>query len=61
MSERTNQSGDVGNDGLLQQGEAAHDGCKNMENQSEELKSESNPRTEQNRTEVTFHDVFILC
>lgn len=28
MSELTNQSGDVGNDRLLQQGKAAHDGCK---------------------------------
>lgn len=27
MSELTNKSGNVGNDGLLQQGEAAHDGC----------------------------------
>lgn len=28
MSELTNQSGNVGNNGLLQQGEAAHDGFK---------------------------------
>ena len=29
MSELTNQSGNVGNNGLLQQGEAAHDGFNN--------------------------------
>lgn len=29
MSELTDQSGNVGNNGLLQQGEAAHDGFKN--------------------------------
>lgn len=28
MSELSDQSGDVGNDGVLKQGEAAHDGCK---------------------------------
>lgn len=27
VSELTYESGNVGNDGLLQQGEAAHDGC----------------------------------
>lgn len=61
MSELTNQGGDVGNDRLLQQGEAAHNGCKDPKNHSKELKSESNPRMEQNRAEATFHDVFILC
>lgn len=29
MSELTNQRGNVGNNGVLQQGEAAHDGFKN--------------------------------
>lgn len=61
MSELNNQSGDVGNDRLLQQGEAAHDGCKDPRSRSEELKSESDPLTEQNKSEATFHDVFILC
>lgn len=31
MSELTNQCGNVGNNGLLQQGEAAHDGFKNIQ------------------------------
>lgn len=63
MSELTNQIGDVGNDGLLQQGEAAHDGCKDPKNHSEESKIRIKPSNgpEQNRAEVTFHDVFILC
>lgn len=61
MSELTNQSGDVGNDRILQQGEAAHDGCKNPKSRSDELKSESEPLTGQNKVEVTFHHVFILC
>lgn len=62
MSELTDQGGDVGDDGLLQQREAAHDGCKDPKGHSERLKSESEPLTEQNkRGEVTFHDVFVLC
>lgn len=43
MSELTNQSGDVGNDRLLQQGEAAHDGCKDPKNHSEEFKIRIKP------------------
>lgn len=60
MSELINQSRDVGNDSLLQQGEAAHDGCKDPRSRSEESKSESDRLLEQNKVEVTFHDVFIL-
>ena len=33
MSELTNQSGNVGDDGILQQGEAAHDGFRSQKKQ----------------------------
>lgn len=39
MSELTNQSGNVGNDGLLQQGEAAHDGFKNEKERKQKTKT----------------------
>lgn len=54
MSELTNQSGDVGNDRLLQQGEATHDGCKDPKSRSEELKSESIPLTERTKESLPF-------
>lgn len=34
VSELANQSGDVRNDGLLQEGEAAHDGWKRIKEKS---------------------------
>lgn len=34
MSELPDQSGDVGNDRVLKQGEAAHDGCRQEEKEA---------------------------
>lgn len=48
MSELPDQSGDVGNNGVLKQGEAAHDGCgKEERTQGVELKSEPEPQRQQ--------------